>query len=548
MKKQLLLSAGLMAIAGIANAQLNVGSNTAPNSSAMLQVSGTNKGFLPPVMTALQRDAITSPATGLVLFNSTSNQMEVNTGTPAVPAWTKASAASAWSLNGNAGTVAGVNFLGTTDAVDLSLRTSNADRMTITAAGQIGIGTAAPIKTLHVTGEQIISESSSSLAGMGLVGGFPSLLTLNATDAGSHYGLGFITEDRGKIATWQTLDNALEFDHFTTADGVQSANYLLPYGGFVSNGINGASGFGMYLRGNTVNIGEAFFDDAATGVARMTINYLSGYVGIGDTTPVAPLHVMGASSTVLSGGEVDAQLMLSPTGSPNARLCLGYDNTNEVGVISAMESGSSFKNLVLQAPLSGGNPVNVLAGWDGTTVDNGFKLQSMAGFLSKGLITIGIPGMTADAASNNYGDLNIVTKTGNQNKKIILYDNGAATAGNAFSYYGLGVQTGTALRYNVDFTGSAHVFSAGNTASGDGTAFNELMRIQGDGKVGIGAPAPSEKLDVAGAVKVADGGYSGITAGAATPMPSGGAGTIMFQASDSHFYGYNGSVWKQLDN
>jgi hypothetical protein len=42
-----------------------------PDPSAMLDVSSTTKGLLPPRMTSLQRDAIASPATGLTIFNTT---------------------------------------------------------------------------------------------------------------------------------------------------------------------------------------------------------------------------------------------------------------------------------------------------------------------------------------------------------------------------------------------------------------------------------------------------------------------------------------------
>jgi hypothetical protein len=41
--------------------------------SAMLDVKSTNKGFLPPRMTESERDAISSPADGLVIFNTTSD-------------------------------------------------------------------------------------------------------------------------------------------------------------------------------------------------------------------------------------------------------------------------------------------------------------------------------------------------------------------------------------------------------------------------------------------------------------------------------------------
>ncbi len=43
---------------------------SSPNSSAMLEVKSTSKGFLPPRMTTVQRDGISSPAAGLVIYNT----------------------------------------------------------------------------------------------------------------------------------------------------------------------------------------------------------------------------------------------------------------------------------------------------------------------------------------------------------------------------------------------------------------------------------------------------------------------------------------------
>jgi hypothetical protein len=47
-----------------------VGIGTSPDASAILDVESTDKGFLPPRMTKAERDAITSPADGLIIYNT----------------------------------------------------------------------------------------------------------------------------------------------------------------------------------------------------------------------------------------------------------------------------------------------------------------------------------------------------------------------------------------------------------------------------------------------------------------------------------------------
>jgi uncharacterized protein (TIGR02145 family) len=54
---------------------------TSPAASAQLDVSNNSKGFLPPRMTTVQRDAISSPAAGLVIFNITANSLQLYNGT-----------------------------------------------------------------------------------------------------------------------------------------------------------------------------------------------------------------------------------------------------------------------------------------------------------------------------------------------------------------------------------------------------------------------------------------------------------------------------------
>ena len=70
-------------------------------------------------------------------------------------------------------------------------------------------------------------------------------------------------------------------------------------------------------------------------------------------------------------------------------------------------------------------------------------------------------------------------------RKIVLYE----TANNDHQFYGLGINSGT-LRYQVDGTTADHVFFAGTGS----TTSNELMRIRGNGNVGIGNAAPTVPL------------------------------------------------------
>jgi hypothetical protein len=55
-----------------------VGVNTStPNAASIMDVTSTTGGFLPPRMTGAQRDAIAAPPNGLMLYNSTTDKLQV---------------------------------------------------------------------------------------------------------------------------------------------------------------------------------------------------------------------------------------------------------------------------------------------------------------------------------------------------------------------------------------------------------------------------------------------------------------------------------------
>jgi hypothetical protein len=66
-------------ISSITNAQLGIGTNL-PDASAILDISSTTKGILIPRMTTLQQANLLNPAIGLMIFNTTTQQIETNKG------------------------------------------------------------------------------------------------------------------------------------------------------------------------------------------------------------------------------------------------------------------------------------------------------------------------------------------------------------------------------------------------------------------------------------------------------------------------------------
>lgn len=58
----------------IASGGIGINTGSANNASAQLQINSTTKGFLPPRMTTTQQNAISTPADGLQIYNSTLSQ------------------------------------------------------------------------------------------------------------------------------------------------------------------------------------------------------------------------------------------------------------------------------------------------------------------------------------------------------------------------------------------------------------------------------------------------------------------------------------------
>jgi hypothetical protein len=88
MKKLLYIAISLFALNATAQSVAINTDGSAADNSALLDLKSTNQGVLVPRMTQANRNAITSPATGLMIFQTDNTPgFYYNAGTPATPNW-----------------------------------------------------------------------------------------------------------------------------------------------------------------------------------------------------------------------------------------------------------------------------------------------------------------------------------------------------------------------------------------------------------------------------------------------------------------------------
>lgn len=135
---------GAQGIQGITGATGQDGATGATGATGPLGAAGGDlAGNYPdPTVIALQGIPVsnTAPAnSNILLFNGTN--------------WAPSDANGVfWKILGNAGTNPANNFVGTTDNQPLVFRTNNAERARVSATGNVGIGIAAPLQLLHLSG------------------------------------------------------------------------------------------------------------------------------------------------------------------------------------------------------------------------------------------------------------------------------------------------------------------------------------------------------------------------------------------------------------
>ena len=124
-------------------AQVGIGTTT-PDASAALDINSTTAGILIPRLTQVQKDAIASPAEGLMIYQTDNTAgFYYFDGS----SWDFLSQTLTFQQNGNS--FSSTATMGTNDNYDLIMETNNTERIRITNTGKIGISNSSPSAGFH---------------------------------------------------------------------------------------------------------------------------------------------------------------------------------------------------------------------------------------------------------------------------------------------------------------------------------------------------------------------------------------------------------------
>ena len=128
----------IILLANNANAQsVGIAATTiTPDPSSLLEMRSTDKGLLIPRLTTTQRDAITTPATGLMIYNSTTNSFNFYNGSTWIVV-----AATSNVVNSVTGTSNRISIAGTSSAPTVDISSNYVGQTSITTLGTIATGT-----------------------------------------------------------------------------------------------------------------------------------------------------------------------------------------------------------------------------------------------------------------------------------------------------------------------------------------------------------------------------------------------------------------------
>lgn len=521
--KRIVFLFSFLSIQLTAFSQLGVGTNS-PDASAQLDVEATDKGFLAPriaLTSATDVLTIASPATGLMVYNTATagtspnnvfpgyyyyngtrwsrfvntalnatvsfNTADPNTGTPTFTPNTPQSTdyiyvssvnSSLWVWNGSA--YVSYAAPGNTPFYKNSTTTDAGGDKTsgIYRTGSIGIGTNNTTRLLDVV------NTASSYAG---------LIEAEGVVSNSYSRAFAIRMRRGTSASPTALQlNDVSAYGFAGHDGTSFSTTSAGMAGIATeNWTSSAKGMGLIFS-TTQNA-------TTTLVERMRIDHL-GFVGIGTSSPSAPLEVSSAGVGALirrsSSGLAASNLILQKTASSDPAVNTALANNDYIGrILFSSANGTNYS-------LNGTDIVGYAVGAQTTTNNGGgifFRTvpqNSVAQSIERMRIehngNVGI-GTSVPLTTLHVQNSILATNSINANANVLRLSRGS-TAGvkwDNIAQFNLG-------SYNASNSNASSRLDLALTNGGDNTTLSNIMTWQANGNVGIGTTAPITNLDVVG--------------------------------------------------
>jgi hypothetical protein len=459
----------------------NVGA--APHASAMLDISSTNRGLLVPRMTMAQRNAIVTPATGLMIFQTDNTPgYFYNAGTPAAPVWSMlGGTASPWLTNGsyvyyNSGNVG----IGTNSPTALlhAIGTGTGQGNILFAGAYkaapgnpptTGVGTRmmwypdkAAFRVGYVNGAQWDKSNIGDYSvALGFVptasGNYSVALGANTTASGENAtAIGYSTIASNKYATAMGVSTKASGEATTvTGVGSEASGYA-------------SAAMGFYTKSSTL---------AGLAIGRYNVGggAASSWVG---TDPIFEIGIGSSTSakqnalTVLKNGRIGIGIA-----APRQQLSVGDYLDIYSGFLNAPTRpsirASSNNNLIINAFDAGILYFNLDGGTGETRFYNGSGSQELMHISAAGNVGIGT-GLPQEL-------LHVRSTTGTAKTRLQSIDRSAIEFYDNTKYRG-------AIGFD-NFNGYLYLQNGGDV----------VLR---NGNLGIGTISPTAKLDVNGSVKV----------------------------------------------
>lgn len=335
---------------------------TTGQATAVLDIKSTTKGLLAPRMTQVQRLAITTPAEGLLVYQTDNTKGFYYY---SVSAWINLSSGgtgTGWSLNGN--TVTTAKSLGTIDNIDLPFITNNTEKMRITANGSLGLGIAIPLGGIHKVTDNSESGNDYLFDDYG-----------NTTTAGLH-----MRKARGILAAPLNLLKGDLMGSLRFSARINSAFSLNTGSGinafYMGSGINDLSDLRLFTS-NTERM--RISETGGVGIGTSTFDLVNPeklLVDMGVTTSVNAFYAKGSINSYM---QMNIQNLSPGTQSSSDYVATADNGTETTNFIDLGINGSGY---LYQT----GNPIETGKANDGYIISSGNDLYMVNNNATKDII------------------------------------------------------------------------------------------------------------------------------------------------------------------